>query len=151
MKHEYITKLSAFLSNLPIEKRREEIANCLKDAYGLITKKAAETDVSLPSKLISLKKLLLISIEEVEPRFQRRERFGCIWPRRILYASERWKQEESWRIGQQIIFLNTPQFQRWIQWGFIWRYQRQQRFRAAAIESFKKERPCFHGNNMMNQ
>jgi len=49
--------LSAFLSNLPIEKRREEIANCLMDAYGLIRKKAAETDVSLPSKLISLKKI----------------------------------------------------------------------------------------------
>ena len=73
MKHEYIAKLSAFLSNLPIEKRREEIANCLMDAYGLITKKAAGTDVSLSSKLIVQQKLLLISTEKVETRFQRRE------------------------------------------------------------------------------
>ena len=48
MKYEYLTKLSAYLSKLPAEKRRQEIAKCLLSAKGIKRKRREETDVSLP-------------------------------------------------------------------------------------------------------
>ena len=50
MKYEYTTKLSAYLSKLPAEKRRQEIAKCLPNAKGIKRKRRAEADVSLPFK-----------------------------------------------------------------------------------------------------